>query len=74
MVRIFFLFLTSLFCVFSIQAQCILEGQVIDDTGKPIPYTSIYIPKLKKGSMANINGEYSFTIPCGEYAVQFQSL
>lgn len=70
--------LLSAFCLLfnSLQAQltCKLNGTITDSEGKPIPYASIYIPELSKGSMANIEGDFTVIVPCGEYEIQFQSL
>ena len=69
--------LTLLSIVFSFVAKaqnCELSGQVIDENGKSIPFASIYISSIGKGSMANIIGEFSLNVPCNSYTIQFQSL
>lgn len=70
------LFSLCLFSFFFVAAQniCTIKGRVTDADGKAIPYCSIYIPAIAKGSMANIDGEYSFNVPCNTYKIVFQSL
>ena len=53
---------------------CTFSGTIQDEKGKPIPYSSIYIPKLATGKMANMNGQYKMTLPCGKYKVKVQCL
>ena len=63
-----------LFSLYSTAQTCKIEGRITNENGEAIPYASIYIPALTKGSMANIDGEYSFSVPCNSYQIQFQSL
>lgn len=58
----------------AIAQNCTIKGSVLDSDGEPIPFASIYIPSISNGSMANVDGEFSIVVPCGSYAVQFQSL
>jgi len=67
---IFFLLLS----VVSAAQNCNLSGRVVDKNGEAIPFASIYISSIAKGSMANIDGAFSLTVPCANYTIQFQSL
>ena len=72
--QIISILISLLFSTLVFSQNCILNGRITDENGDAIPYASIYISEISKGSMANINGEYSISIPCGEYLVQFQSI
>lgn len=66
-----------LFCLsnlFAASQECKLSGQVLDEEGKPVPYTSIYIPALAEGAMANIEGNFSINLSCKRYKLLVQSM
>lgn len=54
--------------------SCVLEGKIRDKEGRPIPYTSIFIPSLAKGAMANLEGDFSIKLACNTYSVKVQSM
>jgi hypothetical protein len=55
----FFLFISS--AAFS---QRVVEGKIVDkDTGKPVPFASIGLVGLPRGTSSNIDGEFSLTAP-----------
>ena len=47
---------------------------MLDEEGKPVPYTSIYIPALAEGAMANIEGNFSISLNCKRYKLMVQSM
>lgn len=52
----------------------VIKGRVADDTGKPIPYASIYSKELRQGTSSNSDGDYMLRVPSGEYSFVFRSL
>ncbi|MEE4114552.1 MAG: DUF5686 and carboxypeptidase regulatory-like domain-containing protein [Marinilabiliaceae bacterium] len=51
-----------------------LKGIIRDGEGSPVPFATVYISELKKGTTANIKGEYLILLEPGTYTVFFQSL
>ncbi len=51
-----------------------IEGRVLDTDGNPIPYTSIFIKELPRGTTSNSLGNFSFPLPEGTYTIYFRSL
>ncbi|RYD84821.1 MAG: carboxypeptidase-like regulatory domain-containing protein, partial [Sphingobacteriales bacterium] len=51
-----------------------LSGKVTDDTGKPIPFASIYIRSSTKGTSANSDGGYNINLQKGQYEVLFKAV
>ncbi len=50
-----------------------LSGKITDSSGAPLAGASIYIPDLKKGSIADVNGMYSLSnVPAGSYLVEIK--
>lgn len=52
----------------------VLKGKINDDSGKPIPYASIYAKELRQGTSSNSDGDYMLRVPSGEYSFVFRSL
>ncbi|QZE15083.1 DUF5686 and carboxypeptidase regulatory-like domain-containing protein [Halosquirtibacter laminarini] len=50
------------------------KGQVVDEEGNSIPYTSIYVKNLKVGTSANLTGHFEYTLDEGTYQIVFSSL
>lgn len=42
-----------------------LSGTVTDDAGEPLPGATIFIPELRTGTVADVNGHFSLSIPAG---------
>ncbi len=70
-------------CVFSFMAfhanaqknsmRYSLSGRITDTSGAPLPGASVYIADLKKGSVADSNGNYKINeIPSGTYLVEIK--
>jgi len=54
-------------------ARYSLSGKISDTSGAPLPGASVYIPDLKKGSIADVNGMYKLTnIPGSTYLVEIK--
>ena len=53
---------------------CTFSGTIQNAAGEPIPYGTIYIPKLATGKMANMEGKYKMSLPCGKYKIKVQCL
>ncbi|MBS2098674.1 TonB-dependent receptor [Carboxylicivirga linearis] len=52
-----------------------LSGKISDiETGEPLIGTVIYIEDLKNGTVSNMYGHYSFTLPKGRYKIEFRSI
>lgn len=70
---IWFLFLISSQLI---TAQNTIKGVVTDlNTLQPLPYVSVYLPKLHKGTETNENGMFKLTnLPLGEVKIQFNFL
>ncbi|MCU4166191.1 TonB-dependent receptor [Carboxylicivirga caseinilyticus] len=52
-----------------------LSGKVSDiENGEALVGTVVYIEDLKNGTVSNMYGHYSFTIPKGRYKVEFRSV
>lgn len=41
----------------------LIEGQVVDDSGEPLPGVTILIKGLGKGTTTNLNGRYTLNVP-----------
>lgn len=47
-------------------AQSVLEGKILDaETGKPVAFASVGIIGTSKGTAANLDGEFTMTVPTG---------
>ncbi len=51
-----------------------LKGKVVNQSGDPVQYATVYIRELKQGTTANARGDYEIKLPAGRYTVTFQSL
>ena len=51
-----------------------LKGKILNQSGDPIQYATVYIQELRQGTTSNTKGDYEIKIPAGKYMVTFQSL
>jgi hypothetical protein len=51
-----------------------IKGKITDNDGQPIPFATVYIKELTKGSTANKDGDFDLKIPEGEYSVVISAL
>lgn len=75
MKQVFILFSLCLctFVVFS-QDNCRIEGKIIDENGKAIPYAQIYLAKIGTTTIANTEGEFFISAECGMHQLTIQAL
>jgi hypothetical protein len=52
----------------------VLKGKIIDKSGLPVQYATVYIQELKQGTTSNTKGDYEIRLLPGTYTVIFQSL
>jgi hypothetical protein len=51
-----------------------VQGTIQDSNGKPIPFASVYVPEIKQGTTANMEGEFTLNLSKGDYELVFQYL
>jgi len=68
---IYFLFLSCL-CFNSLSQG--IKGKVNDEKGKPVPFSSIYIHELSKGSITGSEGEFEIALDSGQYTISCHSI
>jgi hypothetical protein len=51
-----------------------IEGKIVDINGEPVPYASIFIKELSRGTTSNSLGLFSLPLPEGNYTIFFRSL
>lgn len=49
-----------------------LSGKVLDDSGEPLPFASVYVRNSTNGTAANGDGEFKLTLAPGSYEIVFQ--
>jgi len=52
----------------------VLRGTILDKSGSPVQYATVYIQELKQGTTSNTKGNYEIRLLPGKYTVVFQSL
>ena len=52
----------------------VLKGKILDKSGLPVQYATVYIQELKQGTTSNTRGDYEIRLLPGNYMVIFQSL
>ncbi|HLW32381.1 MAG TPA: carboxypeptidase-like regulatory domain-containing protein, partial [Aequorivita sp.] len=68
--NIYSLLLILSFSFMNAQELSKIEGQVLDENNQPIPFSSIYIKELNKGTAADGSGIYSLpSIPYGQWVL-----
>jgi hypothetical protein len=51
-----------------------LSGSIQDPEGNPVPFASVFIKGTTKGTAANIDGQYSFTIDQGTFTIVYKAI
>ncbi|MCT4589297.1 MAG: TonB-dependent receptor [Carboxylicivirga sp.] len=52
-----------------------LSGKITDnESGEPLVGTVVYVDDLKNGTVTNLYGHYSFSLPKGRYKVEYRSV
>jgi hypothetical protein len=52
----------------------VLKGKIVDSSGQPVQYATVYIQELKQGTTSNTKGDYEIKLLPGNYLVMYQSL
>lgn len=71
-IYLFFLFSSGLFYTCMLDAQVFtLTGKVLDkSSGKALPGASVYLPEIKKGTIANKEGVFTLNIESGSHVME----
>lgn len=71
-IYLFFLFSSGLFYTCMLDAQVFtLTGKVLDkSSGKTLPGASVYLPEIKKGTIANKEGVFTLNIESGSHVME----
>ncbi|MEY3249649.1 MAG: hypothetical protein RL742_1692, partial [Bacteroidota bacterium] len=64
------LFLLALYPTLPLQAQQ-LTGRVLDETGAPLPFASVYVRNSTNGVSTNAEGEYRLSLTTGRHEIVF---
>ena len=69
--KIKFLFFAVLFSVISWAQNATVKGQILDKEMKnePLPFATVVIKESKQNTATDENGNYSFTMPAGNYTL-----
>ena len=59
------LFVGVLLFTCRLSAQTLISGVVTDTANVPIPFARVFLSQTTIGTLANLNGEYSLTVPKG---------
>lgn len=51
-----------------------IEGEVRNVDGDPVPFATVFVPELHRGTTANEMGQYRLQLPRGKHEVRFQYL
>jgi hypothetical protein len=51
-----------------------ISGAITDQTGKPVPFATIYIKNTTRGTSANSEGKYQLQLNAGAYEVLFRAV
>ena len=69
------LLLFLLFSSFLSRAQTPLRGQVLDTRGRPVPFASVAVPALTRGTTADENGRFTLPgLPAGPHQLQVSAV
>ncbi len=51
-----------------------VKGRVSDNEGNPIPFATVYVSEIHRGTTANDEGYYRLSLPSGNHELRFQYL
>ncbi|HTK18904.1 MAG TPA: DUF5686 family protein, partial [Mucilaginibacter sp.] len=69
------LFLLSWGIYFTAFAQKVtISGKITDQTGRAVPFASVYVKNTTNGASANSEGDYSLALQPGQYNLQFKAV
>jgi len=66
-----FIFAAMCMCAFTVFAQNRISGRIIDDTGSPLPGASVVLKGTVIGTVTDVNGNYSITVPDRNAVLEF---
>ena len=69
-----FLIIFICFVITPLSLSQSIQGEILDASGKPVPYATVYISELKHGTSSNVKGEYLINLTPGTYTIIYQSL
>ncbi len=71
-IYLFFLLSSGLFYTCMLDAQVYtLTGKVLDkSTGKALPGASVYLPEIKKGTIADVEGKFKLQLEAGSHVME----
>ena len=70
-IGILIVFILSYFIGYPQEAGA-LQGNIYNETsGEPLPFATVFIPEIKKGSVTDESGSYSIKLSPGKYSVVF---
>ena len=72
MARRLFLNVVFMLICMALNAQTAIKGKVLDGSmnGEPMIGASVQVPGTSAGTVTNIDGEFSFTLPQGKSIIQ----
>jgi len=72
----FIIFLSIIICLTHLRQASGqgIRGLITDTKEQPIPFSTIYIKELKRGTTSNINGEFEIKLPEGNYTLIIRNL
>ena len=70
---VFFLFISFYLMVQNASGQG-LSGIILDVNGEPVPFATVYVQELHKGTTANEDGHFQLSLPPGVHELRFQYL
>jgi hypothetical protein len=63
MLKRFFVVILATFTMLNLHAQTPVKGKVVDGTGEPLIGVSVFIKGSTVGTLTDVNGDFTFTIP-----------
>ena len=70
-----FKYLIILFCFLSINTfSQTVSGSIKDKKGDPLPFATVWVSDINKGTLANEDGQYAVQVPIGNHELVFRFL
>ena len=68
-------YLIILFCFLSINTfSQTVSGSIKDKKGDPLPFATVWVSDINKGTLANEDGQYAVQVPIGNHELVFRFL
>jgi hypothetical protein len=64
----------SCICLSALAQQFTLSGKIINESGQPVPFASVYVQNTTNGTSANNEGEYTFNLKAGRYTILYKAV